>query len=222
MVNEINKAAIITGVGLLIMALLAPIANFSILPSLIDLNNPAATVENISASQGLFRIGIGLLLFVAILDIMVAWGFYVVMKPVKHSLSLLTAWFRLIYAAVFLCAILSLTKALQLVNLPSLDIESLNAMVMVTLKNFRAGWDLGLIIFGFHLALLGFLMVRSRFVPKLLGVLILIAATGYLIDGVGTLLFANYGLTISEYTFAGEVVIIFWLLIRGGKIGKNI
>jgi Domain of unknown function (DUF4386) len=71
---------------------------------------------------------------------------------------------------------------------------------------------LGLVIFGFHLLVLGYVALKSSFIPKWLGVLLGIAAFGYLIDSFGKLLIPNYNLNISTFTFVGEFLLIFWLL----------
>jgi len=88
---SVSNSAIIAGIGLLVMAIIAPIANFSILHRLVIPDDAARTVANIAASEGQFRFSIFLLLLVAILDIIVAWALYVFLKPVNRSLSLLTA-----------------------------------------------------------------------------------------------------------------------------------
>jgi uncharacterized paraquat-inducible protein A len=85
--NEISlrKSAIIAGIGLILMAVLAPVANFSILQNLIVTDDVAATVSNIYEAQGTFRIAIAIFIIVALLDVIVAWGLYVLLKPVNKS-----------------------------------------------------------------------------------------------------------------------------------------
>lgn len=97
-----HQAALAAGFGLLLMGLLAPIAYFSVIQNLIVPGDAQKTVANILDSLGSFRISIVFLLLVAILDIIVAWGLYVLLKPVNKSLALLTDWFRVMYAAYFL------------------------------------------------------------------------------------------------------------------------
>jgi hypothetical protein len=98
------------------MSILAPIANFSILQELIVPDDATKTVSNIIASEGLFRIGICCLLIVAILDIIVAWALYIFLKPVNKSLSLLTAWFRIVYATILVAVLIYLINVLQLLR----------------------------------------------------------------------------------------------------------
>lgn len=219
---SLPQAAIIAGIGLLIMAILAPIANFSILQGLVDPDEVAKTINNIVDAEGLFRIATCFFLIVAILDIIVAWALYVFLKPVNKSLSLLTAWFRLVYAATLGVVSIYLINVLQLLNgadyLSAFETTQLQAQVMLSLNSFTLGWEFGLIIFGFHLLLLGYLFFKAGYMRKFLGILLVLASLGYLIDGFGKLLSSHYNISIAMFTFIGEVILIFWLFIKGRKI----
>jgi len=222
---SLSNSAIIAGIGLILMAILAPIANFAILQKLIVSNDTAKTVSNIVSSEGLFRIGICFFLIVAILDIIVAWALYVFLKPVNKSLSLLAAWFRIVYATFLAVVLIYLLNVLQLLHgaeyLASFTTSQIQAQVMLSLNTFNLGWGFGLIIFGFHLLLLGYLVFRAGYMRRILGILLILASLGYLIDGFGKLLSADYNMNISMFTFIGEVILIFWLLIKGWKIKEE-
>ena len=222
---SLNNSAIIAGIGLLLMAILAPIANFAIIQGLIDPNDAAKTVSNISESNGLFRLGICLFMIVALLDIIVAWALYIYFTPVNKQLSLLTAWLRIIYATILGVVLINLINVLQLINgadyLTGFSIAQIQAQVMLSLNIFTHGWEFGLIIFGFHLLLLGYLILKAGYMRRILGILIILAAFGYLIDGFGKLLSADYSISISIFTFVGEVILIFWLLIKGRKVQEE-
>jgi hypothetical protein len=215
-VGSVRTAALVAGLGLLAMAILAPFANFYVLQNLIVANDVKATSEHILASLGLFRIGIVSFLVVAVLDVVVAWGLHVLLEPVSKNLSMLAAWFRLIYAAVFAIALNPLFAVVQLLEggkyLQAFETKQLQALVMLSLSAFKSAWDLGLVIFGFHLLVLGYVAFKSGFIPKWLGALLGIAAFGYLMDSFGKLLIPNYNLNISTFTFVGEFLLIFWLL----------
>lgn len=218
---SMRKSAIVAGLGLLLMAILAPIANFGVFGALIVPGDATSTANNIMASAGLFRIGIFVFLIVAILDVVVAWALYILLKPVSKSLSLLAAWFRVVYAAILAVALSNLLIVLQLLNgdgyLRAFETNQLYAQVMLFLNTFTDGWDLGLVIFGLHLLVLGYLVFKSGYIPKILGILVIVAGLGYLIDNLGKLLSPNYNLTIAMFTFIGEVLLIFWLLWKGIK-----
>jgi hypothetical protein len=78
---SLRGAAIIAGVGLLLIAVIAPYANFGVLENLIVPGDANSTATNIIGSQMLFRVGMGCFLIVAILDIVVAWALYVLFRP---------------------------------------------------------------------------------------------------------------------------------------------
>jgi hypothetical protein len=215
----LRQAALVAGLGLLLLAVLAPIANFGILQKLIVPGSVKITAENIAAAQGLFRLAIGAFFAVAILDVVVAWALYVLFQPVNRSLSLLAALFRVVYATMFAIALSNLLSALQLVAgadfLRAFGTDQLQAQMTVLLSAFQSAWDLALIIFGLHLSILGTLVFRSGKRLWILGILVIAAGLGYIVDGCGKLLLPNYNVTVSTFTFVGEALLIFWLLWKG-------
>ena len=218
---SIRKSALVAGFGLLLMAIFAPIANFGVFETLIVPGDATATADNIMASPGLFRTGIFVFLIVAILDVVVAWALYILLKPVNKSLSLLAAWLRVVYAAIFVSALSQPLIVLQLLNgseyLKAFETNQLHVQVLLSLNAFIDEWNMGLVIFGLHLLVLGYLAFKSGYIPKILGILVIIAGLGYLIDNLGKLLSPNYNVTIAMFTFIGEVLLIFWLLWKGIK-----
>ena len=219
---SLRKAAIVAGFGLLIMSILAAFANFYVLPSLIVPGDAATTANNIMANELLFRIGICSFIIVIVLDVVVAWALYVLLKPVNKSLSLLAAWFRLVYATIFGIALANLFSVLRLLSdadyLTVFEIDHLYAQVMLSLNAFSDGWQIGYVFFGLHLFVLGYLVFKSGYIPKILGVLLIIAGLGYLIDSYAIFLLPNYEATIGYVTFVGEVLFMLWLLFKGAKI----
>ncbi len=219
---SLKNSALIAGFGLTIMAVLAPIANFSILQGLVVPDNAAETMGNIVDSEVQFRLGICFFIIVALLDVVVAWALYVFLRPVNRGLSLLTAWLRLVYATILGVAVIYLIQVLELLSgaayLSVLEADQLQTQVMLSLESFRLGWDSGLVVFGLHLLLLGYLVYKAGYMRKVLGILIIIAGAGYMIDSFGKLLSAHYSMTVSIFTFIGEVILIFWLFIKGWKI----
>ena len=219
---SLRQAAIVAGIGLLLMAILAPFAEFFVRQSLIVPGDAATTAKNIMADTFLFRIAICIYLIVAILDVVVAWALYVFLKPANISLSLLTAWFRVVYAGILAVVLVNFVIALQLLSganyLSAFGTDQVYAQAMLFLDAFSDGWNIGLAIFGLHLLLLGFLVFKSNYMPKFLGVLVMIAGLGYLIDSLGKLLSPTYDANIAMFTFIGEVLLIFWLFFKGARM----
>lgn len=214
-----RQAALTAGSALLLMCVLAFFAYFSVLQKLIVPGDATTTATHIVASEGLFRASIASLLAVVVLDIVVAWALYVLLRSVNKSLSLLTALLRLVYAAVFAGAIANLYNVLPFLSgdgyLSALEPHQLETQVMFLADSFKSEWEVGLAIFGIHLLLLGLLVFKSR--PRILGILVMLAGAGYVVDRFGKILVPHYGMAISMFTFVGEVLLIFWLFWIGIK-----
>lgn len=219
---SLRQAALISGIALALMTLIAPFANFYVLSKLVVAGDAVSTAENILAAEGLFRLGAISFLVVVILDVIVAWGLWVLLKPVNKSLSLLAAWFRVIYSAIFAVAIAHLFHALEWLNNPGYlqvyEPGQIQAQVLLSVETFQKEWDLALIIFGCHLLLLGYLVFKAKFVAKVIGILVAIAGAGYFLNGIIHALFPDANVGFLMFTFVGEVVLLFWLLIRGPKL----
>ena len=224
-----RKAAIVAGFSFLIMTIAAIFAIYFVLDNLKVPGDAAATANNIMASETLFRVGICSLIIVLICDLVVAWALYVFLIQVNKSLSLLTAWLRMVYAAFLGIALLNFVIILLLLSgadyLIAFDTAQLHAQVLLFLNAFNDIWAIGLVIFGLHLFLLGYLVLKSGFIPKILGILLIIASLGYLISNLATLLLPRYEnyKAIIEFVFiipmfGGEIGLALWLLFKGGKI----
>ena len=218
-----RNVALATAISLLLMALLAPFAQFGVLKTLIVPADAAATTNNIAASSGLFQAAIVAFLIVAILDVVVAWGFYILLRPVSEWFARLVGSLRIVYAAAFAVASLNLIHAAQLVHGATgtaLQSARLQAQVGASVASFDTGWRLALGIFGLHLIGLGTLLFRFS-APRLMAVLVALAGVGYLADSIGTIFIADYGLAISTFTFVGEALLIFWLFWRAARAGRT-
>jgi hypothetical protein len=215
--------ALATASSSLLMALLAPFAQFGVLKTLIVPADAAATTTNIAASLGLFQAAIVAFLIVAILDVVVAWGFYRLLRPVNQGLALLVGWLRVMYAAAFAFALVNLIDTAQIVNGATgtaLQSGPLQAQVAASVAAFGDTWNQALAIFGLHLVGLGVLLFGFA-APRLLAGLVVLAGAGYLADSFGKLLIADYGLTISTFTFVGEAMLILWLFWRVARGSRS-
>ncbi len=112
------QAALIAGFGLLIMVFAAPIAELYAYPRLVVPGNIEETVQNILDHEGLFLAGVFCYLITFICDVLVAWALYVLLMPANRSVSLLTAWFRLVYTVIALFGLLRLVTVFRLLNTP--------------------------------------------------------------------------------------------------------
>jgi Domain of unknown function (DUF4386) len=214
------------GVGYLVIIVTGIFAEFFVRSNLIVPGDATATAGNIVAAQSLYRVGlIGELLMLAC-DVMVALALYVVFEPVSRSLALLAAFFRLVHAAIVGGNLLNTWVPLVLLGdasfLTVFEPAQLHALALLFLDAHAYGYVIGLVFFGLHCLLLGYLVLRSRYVPRILGVLLLAASLGYLVDSVGRTLLPNYddvaslfGIVVLVPAFVGELSFCLWLLLKG-------
>ncbi|MEU8413473.1 DUF4386 domain-containing protein [Amycolatopsis japonica] len=220
--RPIRTASITAGIGLLFMAALAGFGKFVAVDGLVTPGDAAQTARDITESAGLFRLGIASLFLVIALDVVVAWGLYRVFSPVSRNLSLIAAAFRLVYSGVFLVAIGQLFGPLRLfaddAYLGVFSVDQLNSQALLEIAAFSDLWMMSLGLFGIHLLALGYLAYRSGYVPRVLGVLLVIAGLGYVIDSFGVMLYPGGWTDVSTYTFLGEFLLALWLVIWGRRV----
>ena len=182
-----------------------------------------ATADNLLAHKALFRLGLATGLTATACYIAVTALFYELFKPVNRGLSLLAAFFSLVG-----CAILAFGSLFQLAPfvvlggsryLSVFKVEQLRAVALMFLELNTLAVNICLVFFGFYDLLIGYLIFRSAFLPRILGVLMAFAGLGWL-----TFLsppVANY---LSPYTlvlgFLSELSLMLWLLVRGVNVQR--
>ena len=223
-----RTAARIAGAGYLAIFVLAIFANFIVREGLIVAGDAAATVANITDSIGLFRAGVVAFVLVFVLDVIIAWALHIVFREVNADLSLAAAWLRLVYTVFLGVAVVFLFEVLQLLGSPetvaALGSDQVAAHVMLALGSFDSTWLVGLVAFGIHLGLLGYLILRSGVAPKLLGWLLIAAGVAYVIDTLAHALVADYAaveaillVAVAVPSVIGEGWFGLWLLFGPGR-----
>lgn len=222
-VPPINRVSINAGVALLVMGVISGFSYLLAVKGLITPGNAIKTAKDISAHESLFRFGYLGLFLVAVLDVIVAWLLFRVFAPVNRTLSVVAAWLRTAYAAIFVVAISQLT------NVPSLlsprgskagTSETRNE-VLHRIDSFNNIWNVGLILFGIYLLVLAYLALRSSFVPRLVSVLIGVAGFGYFVDSFTALSIRASDTPFSSVSALGEIVFALWLVVRGRRISLH-
>jgi len=226
---SLRNAALIAGLGYLIIFITGIFANFFVIEDLIVPGNAATTVSNIAANESLYRIGILSFIIMVIFDVVLAWALYILLKPVNKSLSLLAAWLRLINATIFGIALHNLLNVLLLINgvdySTVIGTDQLHAQAMLYLDAFNYTWLLGLVFFAIHLFVLGYLAFKSGYIPRFIGALLIIAGIGYLVDSMAHFLlpdYADYKTIFSTIVVVpgaiGELSFTIWLLVKGSRM----
>jgi Domain of unknown function (DUF4386) len=204
--------------------LLNPVAyaEFSIYPKLVVPGNVEQTVANIASHHGLFITAMLFYFLNFIGDIIIAWALYILLAPVNQALSLLGSLFQLVYAAVALGGMFNLATVYRMLTTPeyfnTIGAAQLHAQVNLLLHIFRYNYSLGVVIFAIHLLIVGYLIVRSSYIPSWLGIILIVNGLGWIVNNLRPYLYPEANLGFVFITFFGELIFMLWLLIRGWKI----
>ncbi len=219
--RSIRRVGFVAGVALLVLAVLSAVAVLVVVHGLTTPDDATRTATEIRASEGTFRLAVAGLYLVVVLDIVAAWALFRFFAPVDSWLSRLAAWLRVAYSVVFLVAISQLAAVPGMLNdagyQDAFGERQLQAQVMLKLEAFDHIWMAALLIFGAHLALLGYLACRSGYVPRLIGILLVVSGAGYAFDTVSSVLSAD-PIVISTFTFLGEFLLAVWLVARSSRV----
>lgn len=205
-------------VCLLITIALGVVAGGYISGKLVVLRDPAATAANITAHAGLFRVGFTLFLVEMAANIAVTALFYQLLKPVHRNVALLSAAFGFVGCTIKTMARLFYIMPLLLLGAPAkataFNAEQLNALAVLLLNLNNGGAAVALPFLGLSTMLQGWLIVRSTFLPRWLGVLTILSGAGWL-----AFLWQPLGYRfitfIALFALVGCAATILWLLVRG-------
>jgi len=216
-----GRVGLAAGVMLLLMAGLAAFGYVVAVDGLITPGDAVRTTHDLLASRGLFAAGILCLAVVLVLDVLVAWTLYLFFKPVNRAGAMLAAMLRTGYAALYAVALSQLVVVLRLLDDGGVSAApgggELPGQVVAGIGRFTDLWNVGLILFGLSLLVLGWLGFTSGTVPKLIGVLLAVAGVGYVLDSAVALASPGSWTPVSTYTFVGELVFALWLVSRGRR-----
>lgn len=226
----IIKNARIAGILYLIIFLVYPLSAFIGKAGIVVPGDAAATVANIISSTNLFRLGIAGEVVIFLVEIVMAGILYELLKPANPAMSLAMAFSRLAEAVIQAVNLLPSILALILVSgvgyLTVFEASQLEAMVMLFLGSF----DYLILVWGFpfglHLLLLGYLVHKSDLFPRILGILLVLAGIGYLLQSFGAFLAPQLDQIMETVVLIlaipGELAFTLYLLIKGVKSQKSI
>jgi hypothetical protein len=220
-----DKAARIAGAVYLALAVTAPFHLIYIPRALIVTGNATATANNILAHETLFRLGIVAGLFDPVTFIFVVMALYRLLSGVNKAYASLMAILALVSVAVGFVNVLNHIAALTLFRggdfLSVMDKNQLDALAMLFLRLHGQGNVINEIFWGLWLFPFGVLVMRSGFLPRILGVLLIVNCFAYLAQSLTSLLLPSYANVVAKWTFPalfGELWIMLWLLIRGAQV----
>ncbi len=225
--NSRKKTARMAGFLYLMFLVTLIFAEDVVRSKLIVFGDGAATAKNIMASEGLFRIGFMSDLLSAVFFLLSAWALYVLLKPVDKNLALLFVLLILGGVAIQCINMLNQFAALLLLSgadyLKVFQADELQALAMLFLNLYKNGFIIAQVFYGAWLFPLGYLVFKSGFLPRILGILLMIDCFGVLIWFFQFFLFPGYeiitypGLIVS---LIAEFSLALWLLIMGAKDQK--
>jgi len=188
----------------------------------------AATANNILGSETLFRVGLAGDLLGYVASIAVAMILYVLLEPVSRNLALLAAFLTITATAIFglnglfhLAAVVVLGDA---DDLTGFDPQQVHTLAYLSLRLHGFGFAIGLIFFGFFLVLLGYLIYRSGYLPRSIGVLLVVGGLGYLTNSFAQLLAPALAASLLPWvllpSFLAELGLALWLTVKGVNVPK--
>lgn len=195
---------------------------------LIDSGDAAATASNIANDEWLFRLGIVGSLLTQIIQILAVLLLYKLFKPVNKNHAGLMVVFALVGVPIAMLSTLNLLAVLLLLNgadyLQSFTVDQLNSNMMFFIDLHEQGVFIATIFWGLWLLPLGYLIYKSGYLPRIIGVLVFIGGLGYLLDPMTRFILTDFGsyedVLVPAFSIMtiGEVLFGLWLIFRGAKI----
>ena len=223
--ESIQKTAIITGFLYFLQIPFGTFGTIYIPKALVVLGDAAATANNILANEFLFRLSIVTAILNALLLVVTALFFYKLLKPVHKNYARLIVLFTVIVASISMLNELNNVAVLLLLKSPEyltlFSAGQLQALISLFLNLHQYGIQIVGIFWGLWLLPMGYLVYKSNYIPKIIGIFLMITCLGYLIDFGTFFLFPNFGVVISEYTWLGEVMMVFWLLFKSKDVATR-
>ena len=222
--NSINKTARIAGFLYFIYIVTSFIANWFGRFVSVD---TSVTINQILTRASQFRIGFVISLFSVVFFLLAAWALYVLLKPVDKNIALLFLLLNLGGFAIWCFGMLNLFASLLLLSgadyLKVFQPDQLQALAMFFVNIFKNGYIIAQIPYGFWLFPLGYLVFKSGFLPKILGILLIADGFGLLIYVFQRFLLPGY--EVISYpclviSLIAELSLTLWLLIKGVKDQK--
>ena len=231
--KNVKNIVLITGIAYALVFVISIIGNGFYLEKVLDKGNWLLTYQNIVEYPLIFRIGISSWFLVIICDVIVAWGTYILFGSTNKELAVLTAWMRIIFAAIYAIGFLQLFELSTLIHdndyIDSFNQSQLVSQTMLSMKHYTSYVNLSFLFFGIHVGLLAYLILRSNLISKSIGYALLIASIGYLINSFGSFIskdFAN-----NQYLFIAfvaipaiisELSLTIYIIVKNKKISQQI
>lgn len=218
-----KKLARLTGIFYLIIIVCGIFSEGFVRMSLFVPGDAAQTTANIQGAETLFRFGLASDLFMVLADVVVAVLFFYLLRPVSEKVAMLAAFFRLGQAAIIGLNLLNYISPLLLLGSASKSAwspEQLQDLVLFFMESHRNGYLISQVFFSFNCAVMGYLLVKSPWFPKVLGYGVGLASVAYFVDAMASFLVPSLSQSLSFIMIVpvvAEISLCGWLLIKGVK-----
>jgi hypothetical protein len=190
--------------------------------------DPAATAANITSMEMLWRYGIAAEFLTLFCTVLLAMVYFFLMRPVSKEINLLATLFRMTAVAIQAVSLVSLLVALYSLTNPAFTTafvpEQLYALMNLAIRSHSYGYSVALLFTGCTFLFHGYLIFRSGYLPKALGIMIQIAGVGYISNCFAIILFPAISsivfMAIILPVFISETTLSLWLLIKGVNVEK--
>ena len=196
--------------------------------SLIVSGDAVATSHNILSSEQFYRLGGTVEFLTLFCDIVVGFILYTLLIPVSQSLSLLAVFFRLVFVSIF--GVLSVTHFASLLllhggrSLSAFSPAQLQQAALFALRLHTVGFLIANVFFGIHCVLVGSLVARSTFLPRVIGLLLVVAGICYVVDSLTYFASPQFREQLFPFLllpgFVAEGILALWLVVRGLNSAK--
>jgi hypothetical protein len=216
------------GVLYLIIIVIGALGEAVVRGGLIVSGDPAATAEKIRSAEFLWRVGTAGELVLLVCAAALTLIFYVLLRPVSRDLALLALSFNLVSIAVEADSALHLVATLFPLGNPNylkiLDPNQLHAMAYFSIRSHENGFGVALIFFGCVCLVDGYLIFKSGYLPRVIGVLMQIAGLCYLTNSFALILSPSLAHRLLPAillpAFVGEASLCLWLLVKGVNLQR--
>jgi hypothetical protein len=223
--NRARRLARAGGALYLVIIVLGALGEGVIRGSIVVPGNATATVANLRSMEWLWRLGVVGEVVVLTCATALAVVLYALLRRVNRELAMMAVLFNLVAIAIEGVAAVSLATTLlplgSAAYMTALAPEQIQAMAMLSIRSHTMGFGIALIFFGVECALLGYLIYRSAYMPRAIGILMQVAGVCYVVNSVALLLSPSLSSqlfpTILIPSLIAELSLALWLLVKGVK-----
>ncbi len=198
-----SKAAMVVGIAFISSIFIVTLVDDFLLANFVVPGDTAALARDVEANGRLFGFAIVGYLIVLVLDAIIGLALYVVLKPANKNLASLTAVLRLLYAFTLIIALFAL------------------AFQIIDVYNYASIKLLGYLFFALHILILGYAVFKSAYIPKSLGILLVVASFTYIVFFVDLNLPEALGIIIMLTMAVAELSLSIWLMVKRNRLPEN-